>query len=95
MSMKRNQRIPDRISAGSSGIYEEGTGITLALPIVRGNVKNTLAVMEELKRRYNAFEALLAAAKLTDEWYDLVKQNYPEMMRSFEATRAALARVPK
>ena len=35
---------------------------------------------------------LLEACKLIDEWHDLVKQNYPEMMRPFKATRKAIAK---
>lgn len=35
---------------------------------------------------------LLAACRALHEWYDVVKQNYPEMLRPFEAARAAVAK---
>ena len=40
----------------------------------------------------NCHDDLLAACKAHDEWYELVKQNYPEMMRPYEQGRAAIAK---
>ncbi len=35
---------------------------------------------------------LLEALKGVDKWHDLIKQNYPEMLKEFSAARAAIAK---
>lgn len=42
-------------------------------------------------RLYDAAPALLEALEGVDEWHDLIKQNYPEMLRAFTKARAAIA----
>jgi hypothetical protein len=46
-------------------------------------------------RACNSHEALLEASKGVDEWFDLIKQNYPEMLREFSILRAAIAAAEK
>ena len=35
---------------------------------------------------------LLAACRAVDEWYDLVRQDYPEMLAPYQAVQAAIAK---
>lgn len=59
------------------------------------NNKRQLAVCQANARLIATAPDLLAACKAHDEWFDLVKQNYPEMVRPYEQGRAAIAKATK
>ncbi|MDD5007295.1 MAG: hypothetical protein PHC68_02695 [Syntrophorhabdaceae bacterium] len=46
----------------------------------------------ENARLIAAAPELMAACRGINEWHDLIKQNYPEMLGPFKAVRAAIAK---
>lgn len=56
-----------------------------------GHTEREIARTTSDARLIGAVPNLLGACMAMDEWYDLVKQNYPEMLRSYLAVRAAVA----
>lgn len=88
--MSKQHVMPDRIHANASGIYAEGSGVTIALPCVFQGTKHTLAVMEEIAKRYNAEPALLEACQLLIKHKDHTQS--PAMRQALVKAYTAIAK---